>query len=451
MALPMVLALLVLVGVVLPAVLERSASVQLADRVSERLVARTEAVQSGIRTALEQVASGGSLCADGVPHPLRTGTNAPVTVTLTCTGTTDRSGLGPGGWAVFIAPGSGTRGIATGRTGDFARTITGPTYDAGGWDLLDPLTISGGELVDGRCRDTGEIPSLVGPPDLVRSCRTASVPQLPPMSPVSGDAPTPQTFGNGTDACTAFGPGTYDAPPATVGKVRVAYFRSGVYVLDDVGTWVIDRDIVAGRPLPGEGRRTSIDPSTWDPRCTADSADNGVVFVLAGNSRIVIGTDARLEAAGWTDGSGSAPVSVRAVVRGDGSGLSPSTVTVDGSDAIFDVDSNGNQEYALHGAVWAPDSRVSVQALGSKASARFLGGVVAGRLDIGQVSTSVRPGSFSITSRAARTRQVRIVARSDQTGLVPIEAVAVVDITGDDAATGARPVLDVRSWHVGRV
>ena len=67
MALPMVLALLVLVAVVLPAVLERSAVVQVADRVSERLVARTEAAQSGIRTALEQIASGGSLCADGKP------------------------------------------------------------------------------------------------------------------------------------------------------------------------------------------------------------------------------------------------------------------------------------------------------------------------------------------------------------------------------------------------
>ena len=98
-----------------------------------------------------------------------------------------------------------------------------------------------------------------------------------------------------------FAPGTYtSATQLTLATHN--YFRSGVYYLKNLGEWDIGKWVTAGRPVNvnDDKRLSTYDVETSPCKATKDAdTGNGALFVLGGNSSIVVknigGTAGRFE------------------------------------------------------------------------------------------------------------------------------------------------------------
>jgi hypothetical protein len=458
-ALPLVLVFVVVIGALVAVLLGQSEtnfhSVVTTRAVQSRIDVANAAIDTGIqRLRAGRAIDGSVVCSSPTGGPVALGTVeiAARSASVTCDVQSGQL-AGADGWAVFITDPAGHLTIGGGGT----KQIEGPVYHAGGAGGFDApageqLAVVGGDvvLVDGAGSCTAPPAAvMIGPAPLyTTACIGAPVAIPSPSQPLPAVAlaaapPQPADGDAATGSCRTFTPGRYvDAPQLGAGG---NYLRSGLYFLDDVGTWTIDADLVGGIAAPAESPVTGLAACPPVPETAAGTGGHdGVLLVLGGNSRVVLADHARVELFGYVDPArpAAAGTSVRQV-RASDLGWEAKASTVSGPTDDLVAVSSGAGAVAVHGTVFAPGARVHIGGV-SGAVTTLGGGVVAAGLDL--TATGGTSGGAPVVSTrvAPGQRDVVLVATADQlTGEKAITATARVTI---DNGPGRASL--VQSWIV---
>ena len=355
----------------------------------------------------------------------------------------------------------------------------------------DCVDISDSGFVQGGQTCTGEPNSLLGELYLsgTYSCTTSTQPavseSLPTPSslwpgctmvqasqgqqfaspcPVQSSSPSVQNLSCGSYA--QFSPGIYTSSFGRLFQQKSlnAFFQSGVYYLDNVGTVVINSSgsyIVGGMPaspttnpaLVGtENPSVASSSPCWSYMQAHDSNNgSGVEFILGGNSSIQI-LDGNVELFGRSGGSsaeGAQGISIREACSPSSSALSSPVACTGGWDASLPGASNqilsmkasqlgngnnpnqGKPALDVHSAIYAPDDNVDLY---SNTNTAGLGTTV-GAIDCWSLELSVQNyTSPAIRAQAGGPLAVRRVIftalAQGGTGSIPVKEEAVVVIDG---------------------
>lgn len=442
-ALVMVLIFLIIAGAVILALLRvgfasLSAAAEL--RGSDE---RVYAADGGLQSGIQQARIDPTRCAaPGAISDLDPVTINGRTVQIRCVGMAGAS-PGAGGWAVYI-PDGGQIATKSGGGAD-NKVVSGPVYlgtdpAAGGWDLEADLHVRQGPVVQrssGACTPPAGL--QLDTPLWGYRCVTEAeaVPTAPQRLPAS--LPLLQHHA-GTDlpGCRVFEPGTYTQAPELDGA---NYFRSGVYFLDNVGTWSIgpNTEVVAGRPAPGESAGTSASA------CYADTPGvTGVTFLLGGNSTIEV-HQGSLEV--FSVPAADAPgVSIRQLRASDPGPWAAKASTVTGE--LVTSRNGAKTELVVHGLVYGPDAGVQLSAANG-GTVQLRGGVVTRRLEI-WTPASNGPGGVSlpeigggVAPGTGRTVEITASAQPSDADEKTVSATAVVRIANDPGRA-----VSVLEWQV---
>jgi hypothetical protein len=360
---------------------------------------RLAAADVGIRYAVEQLRLLKSDCTTALGSG--SGTTAPfppdgsalngAAVSVNC----QRVGAGAAdtqGWAAVIT--GGTSGTGQLRTqGGIDKEIGGRVYlhDEGGLSLSGgDLTIENGDLhyvpSTSSCPDATPPTGVLFNPSGLRgpictttpwtSLFTAPVPNVP-TAVAPGSVPDDPDGVGGLEPCQVFYPGKYTASP-TLGSEN--YFRSGEYYFEDANLLIDHAIVIAGYADGTNGDAQSFTSQSCANAQSIDRADGGaagVTIYLGGSSAIQITAQGELEI--LRRNQGDAVVSVQAL-DSDGSGYVASTLGI--TDAVIDVQSGSQQDFAAHGLIWAPRAYMKLDNVANKAQGQTLGGLVIGSLEM---------------------------------------------------------------------
>nr|MDQ3757259.1 hypothetical protein [Actinomycetota bacterium] len=162
----------------------------------------------------------------------------------------------------------------------------------------------------------------------------------------------------------------------------------------------------------------------------------GVMFVLGGSSRIVVGNGARIELFTPNDvavGTGDPGISLRSVLADDVASDSRWKVSTPGL-TILDVAGGNTRDMAVHGIVYTPQHMVNLFVTGGTVDAQLQGGAKVLRL--GLATSNSGTGLRVSTKRGSGRRTVTLVAKAvDPDGGRTIESRAVVRLQNDAART----------------
>ncbi|HEX2040248.1 MAG TPA: hypothetical protein VHF47_11020 [Acidimicrobiales bacterium] len=341
--------------------------------------------------------------------------------------TTEGNVLGVRGYAVVTTEAKGGPGSLDTSNGSIARTIEGPVWVDGDIDLAKPVTVQGAHLFQrSPCQSTpiDKLTVTPSPPFTVR-CTTAATPDEDHELPghPSG-SPQPST-GDGGASCRTFSPGRYTTAP----ELKASnFFKSGFYYFEDIGDWTITQVLFGGTPQDDEAKLLVETPCASE---AATTAARGVMFVLGGTSRIIVGNGARIELftpnAAAVD-PGDPGTSIRSVLAEDAA-TNPWKVSTAGS-AILDVAGGNTRDMAVHGLVYTPNNVVNLFVTGGTVDAQLQGGAKV--LRIGLATSNSGTGLKVSTTRGPGRRTVTIVAKAvSPDGGRAVEARAVVKIEND--------------------
>jgi hypothetical protein len=440
---------------------------------------RETGTNAGIDWAIQGIKSRSAVCLSGLGgFQLLTVNNRAVHVYCN---TTNGSASGPGGWAVYLASAAGKIATKAGGGADPTKTIVGPVYNAGGWDLGADLTIDGEVVVPDSvvtCPNTDlPIPAIPGSGDLFplfnkfRKCYVliSQVQSTPPPQPPANNctgkfvttcngaaASPPQDFPStpgATITCRVFSPGAYSEPPVLAPN---NYFKAGVYNFDWNAnkSWVITSAIRGGDPIPGvEKVESSI------PKCVNDVAfppadPRGVVFVFSRKARIEIRNSGRAELFSYKDGDrvipgimtkGSMPVvPVPPATTAWPATMAPSSLGL--SPELIWVGNGSKSELVIHGGVYAEGERIRLRAT-ADGIAKIMATTVIGDLEL-EASASISNDNFGIIVPSGNGfKTFKLIAISPPTGggEPPLCTVAAVKVYNDAAST-----FDLQAWRVDR-
>ncbi len=439
-ALVLVLAFMMAFAVLSVALLGKAQANVTTSRVVREQENRLAAANAGVDYGVQQVRANPTLCPDvgggttTIPSSALTGLNGR-TITVTCAATYGTS-LGAGGWALFV----GSDGIST--QGGGTKTINGPVYNGGGWNLSGGnLSIEDGPLVAPTCPS---VSGLTVDAAFGTTCPTTYTTPPPPQTlaemqqglgttkPPAANAPVM------SGSCKVFSPGTYTlATKPVLGTYN--YFQSGVYVLENVGEWEINEDVIAGQPPAGETRVVSVPAQcagVGDPSGTVP----GVVFILAGDSRIRV-QQGSIEMFSRPL-NGKQGVTVYQIQGSEGGDWSSLGNTLGTTTPVISFGNGSQPVLVIHGALYAPTGFVSLQQTNT-AIANAIGGVVARRVQI-DVSNSAPNGlvisnGVGVGKRVVVIRAVVTPAGSEKT----VQASVVLEVGNDASKTAS-----LSSWTV---
>lgn len=228
--------------------------------------------------------------------------------------------------------------------------------------------------------------------------------------------------------CTVFQPGYYTTPPV-LGAYN--YFRSGNYVFDGFTLSVSAAKVTAGKVLGGNGGTQAIPNTACDVAKQNDNISNvteqGVTFYMKNGARFEVRQNGTLEILRRKQGRSYVSVHVL-----------DDAMTY--NDDIILQGPGSNKDMAIHGMVWAPQARVTLDRVANIAEAQMLGGAVISNVNI---ETAANTSGFVIG-----------VEPSDITGLLQLDSTAV---SPSGASTTIRSIVDYRpstkyaaatSWRV---
>lgn len=465
-ALVLVLLFVLVTGVLIAALLSQSFTTFTAARTANQGEQRLYAAGGGIDWGIQRLRAG--TLVDGERACTRPATAGPTVladafavgdhqVQVTCE-TTAGHDVGAGGWAVFITDPGG--GITTSALPASPRSIFGPVYNAGGWDI-DPASqvrMESGEVVGGS--PTCPVPA---PADLVldagsppyRCLATAlPVPSLPiDLTAAIAAAPDRSSAGQSSGTCRTFEPGRYGTAPSFLpSRVDgsptgwVNHLRPGVYVFDFAATVFDNVTIVGGEPAPlasnppGAREPTAfagVDLGDCERDPDADAHGSGAVIVLRGTTSLTLSGASSLELFSWLDPA--QPGGGVSLVRTEAEAIDPAEL------ALSTTESDG-AAVAIHGATYLPTRGIELAANGA---AVFTGGVVAADLRLLTTSDGAglgQPWPIVSNAQGAGAREVTLVATIADT---PSEKGLTITATLNIQNSGARPLL-VEGWTVSR-
>jgi hypothetical protein len=210
------------------------------------------------------------------------------------------------------------------------------------------------------------------------------------------------------------------------------YLKSGVYFLDNVGTWTIAGWMVGGLPASGESRQTA------GAGCGTESGVSGVTIILGGNSNIVLASGAHLELFSLAGAAGTTGVGIRQLLSTD-----PAPWAALASNVVGTILTDGvgaQTQMAIHGNVYVPKANVVLGAPNS-GTAKLRGGLVTGGVSLSSTGTNVMDVS---TSTGTGERQIVITSTVNQQAPEKVvTAIAVVRVANDSART-----VNIDSWVV---
>jgi hypothetical protein len=236
-----------------------------------------------------------------------------------------------------------------------------------------------------------------------------------PTGPVN---PVPTVDGNG---CTIWEPGYYNVAP-TLGSHN--YFKSGDYVFDGVTLYIEHSKVTAGRAVVVSGSDPTPGDTQFIPNTTCNTARNvdpgttittaGATFYMRNGAHIEIAQHGTLEI--MRRKQGKAYVSIH-VLPSQTAGVNLTDMTW--NDSIIVQRPGSNKDMVIHGLVWAPDARVTLDTVTNTANGQMLGGAVLSSISVGTSSSAdefaiaIEPtdlhGKMLLTSVAAKDGQTTTI------------------------------------------
>ena len=445
----LVLVFITVIGAVTVALLRQAQTNLIASTLTRNQEKRVYAADAGIDYAIQMLRSDPTLCTAARPLPNPPAINGRA-VTMTCQ-VTAGSAVGAGGWAIFLtSPPTctpkctiSTQGAANGN-----KTVSGPIFNRGGWDLKAALQVKNGNVYQYPASGCAKPSNLTFPsttPGLYGFVCTNTNPYPaglgwpPPLQPLPAAIPSDAPSFTDSGGCRTFYPGRYSTVPALGDGTN--YFRSGVYFFDDIGKWSVDGGVLGGQPAPivGQPGSTETHDTSTTPCGTDVAGATGVEWILGGSSAISVGNQSQLEL--YSMPSNNVPgVGLYQVLASDPAPWAAERSTVPVDTPILVV-GNGNQtELAIHGNVYTPTGYVQVRATNAS-RAELQGGVVAAQVDI-RASAGISNLNIATNSGPGQ-RTIVVTATSGGSGEKPITASAVLTIGND-----ANKTLMVVSWRL---
>ncbi len=441
----LVLVFITVIGTVTVALMRQAQTNLIASTLTRNQEKRIYAADAGIDYAIQLLRSDPTLCPSkgaigSLPSPPSINGR---TVTVTCQ-TTAGSALGAGGWSIFLTSSTGT--INTQSAANDAKTVSGPIFNRGGWSLQASLQVKNGDVYDYPAAGCAQPANLTFPnttPGLYRYiCTNTNVATPPAPQPLPAAIPADAAAYTDTGSCRTFYPGRYSSAPALHSGGWTNYFRSGVYLFDNIGTWSVSDAIIGGQPAPIPGQ-----PGTFEPRissstvCGTDSPSAaGVEWILGGSSAISVTNQGHLELFSLPSNNVTG-VGIQQLLATDPAPWSAKASTVSVTPIL--VDGNGSSsELVIHGVVYTPGGHVQIRATNDTGEARLRSGVVAAQVDI-WASASISNNLDISTSSGTGQRTILVTATATGSGEKPITASAVLTIGND-----ANKTLTIASWRL---
>lgn len=460
--LPMTLVALAFLGLVITGLLGHSDVSLRTSAVVSAHGQKVYAADAGLDLALEAIRQDDSLCPApttgfqpitpaGTALRLERPPHEPMDVRVECR-TVEGDARGVGGFAI-IATSTAADALVSQSGG--SKRIEGSIFVRGGMSLQKQLIITGNlQQADEPCNrnsvaqgqswafDPPEswsytcLPTATPVPNVNQTLPTTR-PSLPAQSPLGGLQSRP--------GCRVFEPGVYQSAPVMDGR---NYFKSGVYVFDNIGTWNIKSASVYGGSRGKEFPRLTGDgPCFREPR--PNPKGDGVRFIFERESRINVQVGAEIELYSHQPPS-SAPdplaarrVSIQVVSPGAPSPWQPRPASY--TPPVLNVEAGSTQKLVVHGSILAPTAPVTLFAT-SESVAQSLNGVLASRLDL-QSSASTSATRLVVTVQpdplSSRKMLLRATAPAAAGAERSVVATAVVEMYNDEART-----LAVRSRRV---
>ena len=395
---------------------------------------------------------------------------------------TEGSAAGPGGWAIYLNGGV----LSTFAGGGAAKTIVGPVYNSGSWDLKAPLTVDGFVRIPESdpttdCKGkTSAIPNppapelttlfnnfelcttslaavqprtlLTAPTNICGNTRIAGVTKTR-CSSATGE-PVDIVDAAGVTICRVFSPGKYGAPPIVAPN---NYFKAGVYSFDwdpppaKPNTWVITGAVRAGDPGPGEqveGTIPKCAPETGPAPVYPNTAPHGAVFVFGRQARMDIRQGGRVEIFSYKDGNNVIPgIVTKDVIPLASTGFEEpawaNASTIPGY--LVNIGQGSRPELVVHAGIYAPGSSVRLRAT-YDGYAKIMATAVVENLML-DGSASPLDGHFGVYVPTGNAfKKFSLVAISTpKIGEPPLCTRAAVTVFNDPAST-----LGVDAWRVDR-
>lgn len=448
----MVLVVTVVLAIVVTAIATYSATNLRYGQVVEARAGRLAAAQGALDDAIEQLTLQNPICptAGGAgidvpfPEPIN-GANVVVNCQLSGTTLPELEG-----WAIVV-------------TGEGAPSGTSPIFDL---DNSQPIEIGGPVFVQQPNRvslksttrivqgdfwypDVACAESAPGDPGIQYQSSTLSITNLtfdvgrgpycinrnwdqlfasPP--PVSADVATfaanPAAWNppyTASGSCRVFEPGYYTTAP-DLGSSN--YFRSGVYVFDDVGLVTLQGKTATFGQIVRQGF-----PAIENTACNAvRNADDpsGATLYTRGDTRFETRSNSGLEISGREQGNASVSLHV----------LDTSLAY---SSAYMGADNGNKKEMAFQGLVWAPTSSFVFDTVPVDKAAMLRGGAVVASYR-GRVAASASGFLIEVAAGPANTRLVLNSTATDDRGASTVRAVVQYRPSTGEVAVNSRRVLD---------
>ena len=309
----------------------------------------------------------------------------------------------PGGQPQFTLKGAGLASTNI-------KKLRGPVYvnDVSRMDYQAKLIIEDGDLWHTRssCTTPPSIPAMTGgyltfDPDFLRGPSCTPLPWTGLFDPPTRNIPTPQALAAPAafddisfPGCRIFAPGKYTSMPALDGD---NYFKSGDYYFENVDFTLNHESVTMGFPSgSGDTQKINVSPACTDAMNydQGTSGERGGATVwMGGSSRIYVGNQAQLEV--FRRQQFETFMSVN-VLSSNGAGFLRSAYTYNANPStgwVFETKSGNTNDVAMHGLVYAPNSRASLGNITNSAVGQLIGGLVVAQLDV-QASNSAN--SFAI-------------------------------------------------------
>ena len=383
---------------------------------------------------------------------------------------------------------SPTQSLLSSQSGSNSKILGGPVYmsrvDPSAFSLGPPVQIENGPLLyhdpsgSERCTSVkaSTLPStLVFEPELIFGPVCVSVPweelfASPAVPNLTGLTPRNGAVSRTTDpvagsytqvtsggGCRVFEPGRYTTPPDTRGTD--AYFKTGDYVMDFTGPWVVRQSVVSAGRMNAQ-TTTTREIATTNACLAAQAADTapvgetGATFYFARGSSLNIATQGSIEINARRQGSNYVSVQTLCAPNGDwcrpgGDGglgaAAASTLRAPAATSTANLiytDSGNQKEFVAHALVYAPLAQVEFGNVTNTATQRMKGGLIVSRLVL-QSSTSATNFEISVPTSPI-TAEILLTSTAVRDGFTSVQA--VVQYRPYETSIDDR--VRVNSWRV---
>jgi hypothetical protein len=444
--------------------------------ITKSKIEKVNAANAGIRYGVDQLRVSPTLCASAAA---RGGTGEPIPlpglvgdrpVDLVCQWKAGTP-LGAAGFALMVTGQSAPNVAVTDplietAQGSSGKTITGPVYlpqtaDAA-FDLKKEVRVAEGNVYYrlASC-GTSNLPSnmtVQGPtPPYGADCTTKTWDQIVTWPALPAVPPAPASAPKDVGGCRVFFPGTYTS--MTLGNGPV-YFASGVYYLNGVNLNIANA-LIGGAPGPSDtfllqdeaGSCSTMDDTNAEitsvPNNRVDGT--GVTLILGGDASLYVDGGGHLELfrRANADLSDETLRNVSLVSVPPAAPVGYQAHVVDPDDFVVDIKSgggNGNNqpEMVSHGTVFTPYAAVAVGNAPVGVYQKFLGGIVASRVDLTSPESSINWEIRTDIGPFSRELVLVATAKGTRPGEGSVIATAALQLSNE----ASRPVA-IRFWHVG--